>query len=66
MSLNLQNRPKLQPSKFRLSAYNRTNILVKGCCILILPITSPLCQCRKKLRLPSLKLQLPSLILPVN
>ena len=32
--LNLQNRPKLQPSKFRLSAYNGTNIPVKGCCIL--------------------------------
>ena len=32
--LNLQNLPKLQPSKFRLSAYNGTNIPVKGCCIL--------------------------------
>ena len=32
--LNLQNRPKLQPFKFRLSAYNGTNIPVKGCCIL--------------------------------
>ena len=31
---NLQNRPKLQPSKFRLSAYNGTNIPVKGCHIL--------------------------------
>ena len=34
MFLNLQNRPKLQPSKFRLSAYNETNIPVKGYCIL--------------------------------
>ena len=32
--LNLQNCPNLQPSKFRLSAYNGTNIPVKGCCIL--------------------------------
>ena len=32
--LNLQNRPKLQPSKFSLSVYNGTNIPVKGCCIL--------------------------------
>ena len=32
--LNLQNYPKLQPSKFRLSAYNGTNIPVKGCCVL--------------------------------
>ena len=34
MFLNLQNCPKLQPSKFRLSTYNGTNIPVKGCCIL--------------------------------
>ena len=34
MFLNLQNHPKLQPSKFRLSAYNGTKIPVKGCCIL--------------------------------
>ena len=32
--LNLQNHPKIQTSKFRLSAYNGTNIPVKGCCIL--------------------------------
>ena len=32
--LNLQNHPKLQPSKFRLSVYDGTNIRVKGCCIL--------------------------------
>ena len=30
MFLNLQNGPKLQPSEFRLSAYNGTNIPVKG------------------------------------
>ena len=34
MILNLQNRPKLQSSKVRLSAYNGTNIPVKDCCIL--------------------------------
>ena len=34
MFSNLQNRPKLQPSKFRLSTYNGTNIPVKGCFIL--------------------------------
>ena len=34
MFLNLQNCPKLQSSKFRLSAYNETNIPVKGSCIL--------------------------------
>ena len=34
MFFNLQNRPKLQPSKFRLSTYNETNVLVKDCCIL--------------------------------
>ena len=32
--LNLQNCLKLQPSKFRLSAYNGTNIAVTGCCTL--------------------------------
>ena len=32
--LNLQNCPKLQPFRFGLSAYNETNISVKGCCIL--------------------------------
>ena len=32
--LNLQNRCKLQPSKFRLATYNGTNIPVKGYCIL--------------------------------
>ena len=31
MFLNLQNGPKLQPSKYRLSAYNGTNIPVKVC-----------------------------------
>ena len=34
MFFNLQNRPKLQPSKFRLSTYNETNVPVKDCCIL--------------------------------
>ena len=34
MFLNLQNRPKLQPSKFRLSVYNGTKFPVKDCCIL--------------------------------
>ena len=32
--LNLQNRPKFQPSKFRSSINNETSIPVKACCIL--------------------------------
>ena len=34
MCFHLQSCSKLQPSKFRLSAYNGTNIPVKDCCIL--------------------------------
>ena len=34
MFLNLQNRLKLQPSMFRISAYNGINIPVEGCCTL--------------------------------
>ena len=34
MFLNLQNCPKLQPSRFRSSINNKTSIPVKGCCIL--------------------------------
>ena len=43
MFLNLQNCPKLQPSKFILSAYNGNKVPVKGCCILHIAhgITSP-------------------------